>query len=48
MEFTNMGIIALINGFDYLGINKFLFGGSKLVDKTLHTGFSPDWYKDIG
>ena len=43
-----MGLIALISGFDYLKINRFLFAGSEIVEKTLYQGFTPGWYKDIG
>ena len=46
MEFTNMGLIALINGFDMIGTNKYLLGDSELLK--IYQGFSPGWYKDIG
>ena len=48
MELSNMGLIAVINGFDYFGIQAFLFGGSKQFKATIYPGFNSNWYHDIG
>jgi len=48
MEFINMGLIALINGFEFSNITKLLLGQNELFTIELHSGFTPNWYKDIG
>ena len=39
IEVSNMGLITLYNGFDYLGIIKKLFGDSKYIELKLYAGF---------
>jgi len=48
MEFSNMGLIALISSMTaFAGINDLLLGFTGLT-KTNYPGFSPDWYMDTG
>mmetsp|Transcript_39352 Transcript_39352/g.60167 ORF Transcript_39352/g.60167 Transcript_39352/m.60167 type:complete len:87 (+) Transcript_39352:4921-5181(+) len=48
LEFINTGMIALIIGFDFVGINKILLGNNEIFDREVHLGFSPGWYADVG
>jgi hypothetical protein len=48
MEFSNMGLIALISSMQaFIGINNLLLGFTGLT-KSTYPGFTPDWYMDTG
>jgi len=48
MEFANMGLIALILGFDFMGFNQFFLGGREMYKREVFHGFTSAWYMKIG
>ena len=48
LELCNLGIVALISGFDVLGINHFFFAGDVRYNKLVYNGFNTGWYIAIG
>jgi hypothetical protein len=48
MEYFNMGLVPMLNGFDYVGLNKALLGGHEQIKQERYPGFTPDWYMKVG
>ena len=49
LEFSNMGLVVLVTGFDYLDLVKRLTGNLKISGKIrIYEGFDPDWYREYG